>query len=437
MTERIRQITVRLRSPLLLGNESGADNYEQTADYIPGSVLRGAVAARLLDALPDDYAFRRDHASCPEDKTPPFWRVFGAPNPPRFGNAYPSRPGLWAYPFPVTARTCKRHPGYRSEENRDGHGVVDTMVEQSVYDMVSDPWFPYRADIFPELGNSWAKIGSAYEPRCQYREPRNDPERRERCREPLEPAKGHYSLGSAGPGPVSDPTISRATHVGINRARGVAEDSLLFTLETIDEPGAEFHGILVYDDTYASDLTIALSLDGKADEFVIGRGRSRGMGLVEISVDAPPSLPGLGERLYELNRDFESTLARYQVARPAGWFFSLTLRSSAILTAQGELPTLWPDLSTIGLEEAWPLRAWARTTVVGGWDSAAELPRRTRQAVEPGAVYLYYVSEETMGETALTEQLVSLERAGVGAQRERGYGQLTACAPFHYADWKE
>jgi len=411
---------------LLLGDESGAGNYEQTADYIPGSVLRGAVAARLLDALPEDYAYTRDHASCSKEKQPAFWRVFGAANPPRFGNAYPARRD-WAYPFAATARTCKRHPGYKTDENRKGHGVFDTMIEQAVYDLVSDPWFPHRADLMPELGEAWAELEKPYDPRC----PHSD------CGGTVKPATGYYLLDGAGrPGPTLHPTVSRAMHVGINRARGVAEDALLFTLETIEEPGAEFRGRLIYDDAYAAELKTALSLDGSANEFVIGRGRSRGMGLVEISVDISPALPGMDERLHELNREFQIVLDRYRLKYPAGYFFSLTLCAPAILMASDGTPSLWPDLSSVGLGETWPLRAWARTTVVGGWDAAAELPRRTRQAVEPGAVFLYCLPSDVMPQTTLVDRLIALERDGVGELRERGYGQLTACAPFHYAGWR-
>jgi CRISPR-associated protein Csx10 len=435
MTEQICQITIYAKTPLLFGDESGAGNYEQTADYIPGSVLRGAVAARLLDLLPEDYAYTRDHASCAEEDRPAFWRVFGADNPPRFGNAYPARPDRWAYPFPATARTCKYHPGYETDKNRDGHGVFDTLIEQAVYDLVSDPWFPQRAQLVPELGQGWAELGDGYNPRCPHAV----------CKPPrtVAPATGYYSLDGSTPGPTLHPTVSRATHVGINRARGVAEDALLFTLETIDEPGGEFRGRLVYDDAYASHLETALPLDGGAKEYVIGRGRSRGMGLVEIRVDARPSLPGMDDRLYALNHEFQSVLARYcdknGLASPrlSGRFFSLTLCGPGILTAPDGTPSLWPDLSSTGLAGAWRLRAWARTTTAGGWDAAAGLPRRTRQAIETGAVYLYYLPDGVMSEQTLVKRLTATETVGIGEQRERGLGQVLVCAPFHYAGWRK
>jgi len=41
-----------------------------------------------------------------------------------------------------------------------------------------------------------------------------------------------------------------------------------------------------------------------------------------------------------------------------------------------------------------------------------------------------------MEQQVLEDHLEKLEQAGLGAERERGYGQVTICAPFHYAGWR-
>lgn len=419
MTDKACQITVYLQGPVLLGDESGVGNYEQTIDYIPGAVLRGAIATHILQA--DAQAFRR---------------VFdAAERPPRFGNAYPAWPEVWAYPFPATARTCKQYLGYATDKH-EGHGVFDILVEQALYELLSDPQFPYRERLLPTLGTRWAELANGYDPRCPY-------EQDQKCGEQVKPATGYYILRSGGPGPAPEPQISRATHVGINRARGVAEDNLLFTLETIENAANfGFRGQLVYDDTCEDDLERLIGLRGQVNTFRIGRGRSRGMGLAKIQIDVPPSAPSekIKDRLDLLQREFRKAVQEHyaQVGGldfTPGYFFSLTLRAPAILTGSDGLPSLWPDLSKTKLAAVWPLRAWARTTVVGGWDAAAGLPRRTRQAIEAGAVYLYYAPETTLPRAALIPALEALELAGVGEQRERGYGQLTVCAPFHCAGW--
>jgi CRISPR-associated protein Csx10 len=426
-------ITVRLKTPLLIGDESGTGNFEQAIDYIPGTVLRGAVGKRLLESSCTQRDHARDHRSCPDRDTCAFWRVFGEDHPPQFGHAYPAT-RRWGFPFPATARTCKYHPGYHhSDANPEGHGVFDTLIGQSIYDLVSDPAFPHRSALLPDLDGDWAKLPAPYAPVCRH----------PNCQGRVNPATGYYLLDDDGPAYAPRPTISRATHVGINRARGVAEDALLFTLETIEPgPNTQFRARLTYDDTYADALSEVLDLDGTT-EFTIGRGRSRGLGRVEVSVVRAPDLPGMGKRLARMNRQVRKALTTYHQADERvpesfpGQMFSLTLRAAAVLVGEAGTPTLWPDLAPFGLGNARQLRAWARTTHVGGWNAAAGLPRATQQAVEPGGVYLFYAPLDTIEQSALMDRLKELEDTGIGTGRERGYGQVTVCAPFHYAGWRK
>ena len=52
MTEKMCQITVYLQGSVLLGDESNVGNYGQTLSYIPGAVMRGAIATHILSADP-------------------------------------------------------------------------------------------------------------------------------------------------------------------------------------------------------------------------------------------------------------------------------------------------------------------------------------------------------------------------------------------------
>ena len=436
MTRETCLLAVRPESSLLFGDESGTGNYEKTADYIPGAVLRGAIGKKLLEASCTQPDHKHDHAGCPDRETCAFWHVFFGENPPIFGNAYVAPRG-WGFPFPVTARTCKLYPGYRTEDNPEGHGVFDRLIPQFVYDLVSDPRFPHREDLLRELGQQWAQLPPYSEPKCM------DPG----CEASVVAAEGYYLSDDGTPVYVSQPTVSRATHVGINRSRGVAEEDLLFTLETIEAEGQiEFRARLTYDGTYADDLSTVLDLDGEIVPFSIGRGRSRGLGEVTLTVDPAPYFPDLEDRLDDFNAEVRDAVAPYHEAdqRVAEQFpvrfFSLTLRAPAILATESGLPALWPDLSPFKLAAAKPVRAWARTTTIGGWDAAAGLPRTNHQAVEAGSVFLFYLSEgiiedEAAGES-LRGRLERLEQVGLGAERERGYGQVTVCAPFHYAGWR-
>jgi CRISPR-associated protein Csx10 len=231
--------------------------------------------------------------------------------------------------------------------------------------------------------------------------------------------------------------------VGINRARGVAEDALLFTVETLD-PAAEqiaFYSRLAVPDSRIDALHPYLSGD-----YHVGRGRSRGLGAVTLSVEEEQEVAAdeplgasfgetMRDRVDDFNLAMRSALARYRsqdkrVPRSLpGTLFSVTLNSPAILESFGRALTA-PTGAMVGLPQARLVRSWARTTMVSGWDAAAGLPRRTQLAVQTGSAFLFWVPPD-LDRDEVVESLVRLEVLGMGRERSRGYGQVAVCAPFH------
>jgi CRISPR-associated protein Csx10 len=444
-TWHVLKLRVTPHSALSLGDESGIGNFLQTRQVITGASLRGAVAARALAAC-EAPAHKRQHDRCPVREDCDFWRIFrdrpdsaGAQSSsmdgePRFGYAYPGKIGP-AFPVPLTARTCKLYPGYPSTSDRDeGHGIYDALIQQSVYGLLSDLEHPFREELLPELGKARVALTESLGTTCPV----------EDCEARLQPAEGTYVLGDDGvPGYAGRPRTRRATHVGINRARGVAEDALLFTVETID-PAAEqisFYSRLAVPDSRLGALRPYLSGD-----YHVGRGRSRGLGAITLSVggeqDVAAEAPlggsfgeAVRDRVDDFNLAVRSALARYRfqdtrVPRSLpGTLFSVTLNSPAILEAFGQT-LMAPTGAMLGLPSARLVRSWARTTVVSGWDAAARLPRRTRLAVQTGSAFLFWVPPD-LDRDEVVESLVRLEVLGIGRERPRGYGQVVVCAPFH------
>jgi len=417
----IIHVQIEQHEPLLLGDASGTGPYQETADYIPGGVVRGAVAERLLAGC-TSRGHLDDHRGCPDRAGCPFWGVLGGvvgPEP-LFGNAYPAQTGP-AYPFPATARTCKRHPGFTNPKAKDRceehHEVFDTLVRQFVYELVSDPQFPHRERLLPELGRRWARLAGHYEPCCPKPE----------CGAGVVQAEGYYAAPRDEPGYAERPWLGRATHVGINRERGVAEDALLFTQETIQpRDGVSFWARVVADPAYVETLEKVLF-----GEHEIGRGRSRGMGKVAISAGTVEGIYTVADRVELFDAAVKGEIARYGQQAGEGTYLALTLRADAVLTRAG-LPASRPEPEDLELPaDTVRVRAWARTTVAGGWHGAARMPYRTRQAVERGAVYLFH-APGGIDQDRLVGRLEELERTGIGEWRERGCGQVTVCAPFHY-----
>lgn len=425
-----RLIRITPHAPLLLGNQSGISNFQETADYIPGNALRGAAAGRLLAQCTQE-AYLEDHAHCPDREDCPFWQLFGGEEP-RFGPANPGKFGpVW--PLPLTARTCKRYPGWPGSDEKAGHGIIDTLLADFIYDLISDPTFPHRPLLQPELGEAWSSawqpaLREAYDA-CQFA---GDGEV---CGQPMKPLPGKFYAWDGRPQPAHVFTRSRATHVGINRARGVAQDELLFTQDSLIQSAKAFAFFAEIDVPAKRQALLAEALLGR---HFVGRGRSRGLGEVAITLETEPKFPALASRLLDFNLAVSALLQPYQAEDTRvqttlpGQLFSLTCRTPAILSDGGQ-PQRVPPPQQLGLPDGTLfLRAWARTEVVGGWNGAARLPRRTQMAVRAGSAFLYF-APQSVSQEALLAALARIEQAGIGeAQtRARGYGRVTVCAPFH------
>jgi len=414
----ILDVQITLLSPLHLGTEAGLGNYETTNQIIPGAVLRGVVAEAILGGCHHP-EYKTSHANCAHRADCLFWQIFGTEEP-LWGFAYPARTGP-AWPLPLTARTCKLYPGYDAGDGETYHGVYDVLVGQFVYDLLMDPCFPLRSELQPGLKDNLANVRPLLPITC--------PE----CGSALKRATGIYAWDtSSGPFYAGQLSVRRATHVGINRARGVAEDTLLFTQEAVEAEtgGMAFHSCVVVPESKVGQLHPYLH----ERQYLIGQGRSRGNGHVKLSVSDRIVVP-LAERLSMFRGAVTGMLGRAswgdERISPTfpGTLFSLTLHSPMILDRLGQpLAVLPPAL--LGLPEAVLVRAWARADVVGGWNQSARLPRRTCLAIQSGSVFLYW-TPHSIEDAELSRTLSQIELAGIGEERPRGYGHVTVCDSFH------
>lgn len=101
------EVTVQLISPVCLAAAIPAGNLTHTLDYIPGSSVRGALAAFYLKSgKPADALFERLFLT----------------GEVTYGNLYLNG----AAPAPLSACSCKHEPGFTLDEGR--HGVVDWLL---------------------------------------------------------------------------------------------------------------------------------------------------------------------------------------------------------------------------------------------------------------------------------------------------------------------
>ena len=388
---------IKIESPLHVGQAPlGVGEYMFTQRHIPGSVLRGALAEVFIE----QYGLEPGTGS-------EFNRLFEGAEALRFEPAYPATALGWGYPFPLTARQCKAQGGFPKLETPQAereryHGAFDILVSQFVFEerLASGP------------------VPFVEKPLCPH------------CWGGVEPAHGVYTWnGDAGqPGVASDVHMVRHTHTAINRARGVAEDGMLFTIETL-EPGTLLRGRVWVESDQAERVRGALSAIKR-----LGRGVTRGRGRVALDPLPQPSDDDTLARIEALNelvqqeRAMYAALAGESAPPPDGVYFALDLLSPAVF-GDGVTATLEPDDLNLSVE-ADLVRRFVASEIVGGWWSAARLLHPTALAAQAGSVFLYKAPSDA-DLKALSRELEDLQAEGVGRLRERGYGAVLPCSPFH------
>ena len=414
-SDRRLKVTIQLKSPLIVtARQVGFVGESET--YIPGRVLRGAVARIAAQEGKD------------------LNRLFDRPDAPRFGHAYAGRKPPVGI-LPLTARTCKRWSGFRRDaQDDDRHGVWDTLVSQVSGD-------------------------DGTEARCP------------RCGQGTTPWGGRpyvaIRLGGQWRYVSPTPITQRIGRTAVARERGAVADRLLYTLEVLSqvmdrdeledsgEPlkaTAKFHALVWVDgaDPWPWDRWLE-------SVHHLGGDRSRGLGWVTVEVEAEdytgqnvanaaaalsagtPSPPGerapdamsLPDRILAFNQVLYAFLSEGDERRRY-WYFTLDLQSDAVLgDVRGARYQVEP--ADLGLppsvERVWSLAGYTQTW---GWSDAWGLPKPLLPALAAGSTFLFRVP---LGDKELAREVLErsalLEREGLGQKREEGLGWVQVCTPFH------
>jgi CRISPR-associated protein Csx10 len=388
---------VEIESALHIGQAPlGVGEYMFTQRHIPGSVLRGALA----EALINQYGLKPGPGS-------EFNRLFEGAEAIRFEPAYPATALEWGYPFPLTAHQCKAHGGFpkldtSQAERARYHGAFDVLVSQIVFEeqLESGP------------------VPFIEKPLCPH------------CWGSVEPVAGVYTWDEEEqhPGAASDMRLMRHTHTAINRTRSVAEDGMLFTIETM-EPGTLLRGQVWVESDQVEQVREALGTIRR-----LGRGVTRGRGRVVVEPLPQESNSGTLARIEALNKQIQEERALYArlageaAPPPDGVHFTLDLLSPAVF-GDGVTATLEPEALNFPFGVNL-VRRFVASEVVGGWWTAARLPHPTALAIKSGSVFLYKAPSDVDLED-LSQELETLRARGIGRLRERGYGAVLPCAPFH------
>lgn len=411
---------ITAHAPLAVNERKpGGSQVQEGLDYIPGRVLRGALADLLLRTCTDPLG-QQAHTNCPH---PAICRAL-FDGELLFRDARPV--GYMApvtHLLPMTAFSCKDDGGFQTTATNPGHGVFDTLIDRACWEAQASPAFQYQ-------------------PRCPI------------CGDRTRVFMGAYTLYNIDQQITfyASPKVTKEllTRVAINRRRGVAEDQLLYAVSALsqhtrvgdDYVATRYAGSIWLPESLAADSLLVDALKKHLSQLRhLGSGRSRGLGRVEIeNVAASPAL-AVQQRLQDFNQTFAErwrlAAASSNQQTPPAHHFSVTLQSDAILQAEdGWSPasvltpaSLWAACGLAGTPPSTLtlVRSYATNTTRGGWNALWGLRKETEQVVQAGAVYLFQVDDFTNWAAPLEY----LENHGIGVRQAEGFGQVRVCAEFH------
>jgi CRISPR-associated protein Csx10 len=399
------QLTIKALSPLAIGRQKPGGSISEAQDYIPGSVIRGAVAGQML---------RQSNAD-PDQPGGDFQTLFVDEGAAVFSNAYPTAEGQRSQVLPATVVSSKTAPGFKADKADNG-GVFDTLIDR------------FCAEGF----------GHIYDPNCP-----KDGGR-------VEPYGGFYSR--EGKQYRSHSVETRLlTRVGINRRRSTAQEQVLYSIEAIsekrkikkeDSDEKEWKPSLFSSSIYLEDAELAELLKQYLDSkhLRLGGSASRGLGKVEVQsevkdyqADTDSRIDAFNTRLRKRWKEWDSIFGSPQNPLPEGHqFFTLDLQADAILTEQWRRTTVISPamLCAMARVEDSDLQLHATYSSYdyrSGWNAAWGLMKDVELVTNKGAVYLFSTPSLEKWKPALKE----LEHRGVGERIPEGFGQVQVCSDFH------
>ncbi len=177
------RMTAKLLSPLIV-QQKRQNRAPQTLNYLPGSTLRGALAASYLRGgkNADDEAFR----------------TLFLENPVHFCNLLPGTDAdTSSQILPLTTISCKREPGF------DQHGVFDTLAATTA-----------------------SRIGNIPPDKTLWKCPT--------CGEDMKLFSGYWNENFTTPDKF-DPDVRIQRHTGIDRVTGTVANSMFFMTQSISD----------------------------------------------------------------------------------------------------------------------------------------------------------------------------------------------------------
>jgi CRISPR/Cas system CSM-associated protein Csm3 (group 7 of RAMP superfamily) len=384
-----RLVIAQAGRALVLGHDQGVDNVISTFDFIPGSSLRGAIAAHALQ-----------HG----------WKAVGAGfrdvfvrEQVSFGPLYPLQEG-WSssrtvsMPSPYSFQTCKDHRGAIVQGAFPAHGVADLLAAAP-------------------------------------------PERCGKCEAPLEPLEGYLFLERTPDRYKSwrhwQPPLQTILRSAIDKNTQRGANEQLYATESIP-PFTWFAGY-IWGRASVIEALETIWDRRKPLKLHVGKCQTRGHGEVLVWLRRPAAS---SDSVYPLLYPAPSSEGHRPGASVLPEGFTITCYSDLIVLDAALRPVgrldehaLWWLLGQAGKPPFRLESGFARTRQVSGFNGVPGVRRTTDQALAAGSVWRFaWVGTESEDQRQKTWDLLEkAHRRGLGLRRGEGFGRILLNLPWHQA----
>ncbi|MBV6626160.1 MAG: CRISPR-associated RAMP protein Csx10 [Rivularia sp. (in: Bacteria)] len=411
------KLEIKALSPLAISRQKPGGSVSECEDYIPGSVIRGAIASQILK--------QSGHQFCDLSKNGgDFQTLFLGDEPAIFQNGYPNVSKIEDDDFiiqeevkvlPSTALSSKTKEGFIPDNN----GVFDTLIDRFCADK-------YCYIYEPNCPSDGGRVDS---PNITFYSVFNDE---------------YYKLSSE---------KRLLTRVGINRRRATSEEEILYSIQVLEESQKKgqnpkpvsYISSIILQDNITEELSSRLHqfIEKNSLIFRLGGSSSRGLGKVKIESEifdiqnhktksSKDKIQSFTDKLYQRWKEWSVFGSPINELSENRHYFTLDLQSDAILTEKWRRTTvISPQMLKLftGIDDKdLELEAvYSSYDYRSGWNSAWGLMKDVELVTNKGAVYLFSTTEIEKWYPALAE----LELKGVGEITCEGFGQIEVCNQFH------
>ncbi len=405
------ELEIKALSPLAIGRQKPGGNISEVESFIPGSVIRGAVASQILQEANQELEENDD-----------FHKLFLSENPAIFQNAYPGNIKIQKNVYiikndvrvlPTTVLSSKRKSGFMSSEDDIKNGVFDTLIDRFCaenYGQVYDPNCPTEKTIDGERVDNFSGFYAEH----------NDE---------------YYS---------SSAKTRLLTRVGINRRRATSEEQVLYSIQVLNESKEQKKQFVIYTSAILVPDDLADSLHtfiyNHQNNFRLGGASSRGLGKIQITAKKPGEIKSniehrinlFNQKLQTRWNEWGNIFGKISEIPKNRIYFTIDLQADTILTENWRRTTVISEAilkQFTGVKDS-SLQlhtSYSSYDYRSGWNTAWGLMKDVELVTNRGGVYLFSTENKDLWLKAWED----LEVYGIGERTSEGFGQIQVCNEFH------